>query len=171
MLCTKHYTRLNRHGDPKVNKNHGFKKNKSPAYTCWSHIKSRCYNEKDQDYHYYGGRGIIVCDRWKNDFVSFYEDMGDRPSPKHSIDRIDTNGNYEPGNCRWATAYTQVKNRRLQKSNTSGVEGVNPHKDGGYVARITIHGERHYLGYFKTRDEAVAARVLAERKFNAIQAT
>lgn len=160
MLCTTHYTRLQRHGDASFTKNHGLKE--TPEYTAWSHIKSRCLNKNNKDYHYYGGRGITVCDRWNSSFLNFLDDMGARPDWASSIDRIDTNGNYEPGNCRWATAYTQVKNRRVQKSNTTGTEGVNPHADGGFVARITIKGDRIYLGYFKTKDKAIAARLKAE---------
>lgn len=70
----------------------------------------RCYSPEDKSYHRYGGRGIIVCDRWF-DFRNFLADMGEKPSQKHSIDRINNDGNYEPGNCRWATASQQRHNR------------------------------------------------------------
>jgi hypothetical protein len=87
-------------------------KTKSVEYHSWSHMRQRCTNSKDQDFPNYGGRGITVCERWMNSFESFLEDMGPRPTPRHSIDRIDSNGNYEPGNCRWASPKVQGMNTR-----------------------------------------------------------
>lgn len=85
----------------------------NPAYGCWTSMKARCYDKNHMHYRNYGGRGIVVCERWINSFANFLADMGDRPSDKHSIDRFpDKNGNYEPGNCRWATAREQGSNMR-----------------------------------------------------------
>jgi 5-methylcytosine-specific restriction endonuclease McrA len=76
----------------------------------WMGIIARCENPNHRHYRHYGGRGIKVCDRWRNSFSDFLADMGDAPSSKHSIDRIDRNGNYEPSNCRWATITDQMRN-------------------------------------------------------------
>jgi hypothetical protein len=89
-----------------------------PEYAAWKNMKTRCYNENHNEYHRYGGRGITVCDRWRNSFEAFYADMGSRPSSFHSIDRRNNDGNYEPDNCRWATKSEQ----RLNSSRIRFVE-------------------------------------------------
>ena len=85
----------------------------SITYSSWAMMKQRCYNQNDSEYDSYGGRGIKVCELWRNSFEAFLNDMGERPSLQHSIDRYpDNDGGYEPGNCRWATPLQQNRNRR-----------------------------------------------------------
>lgn len=93
---------------------HGHAKStgKHPVYIVWCRMKGRCSNPKVAAFPWYGGRGIKVCDRWVNSFQAFLSDMGDRPSPAHSIDRIDSDGDYEPTNCQWSTRDVQLQNRR-----------------------------------------------------------
>lgn len=97
-------------------------------YKIWQRVVLCCRSEEFRDYCRYGGRGVDVCSRWvdgeaeKSGFECFYQDMGPRPSKKHSIDRIDNDGDYEPGNCRWATPKQQMRNRGVTKYLT--VRGV-----------------------------------------------
>jgi hypothetical protein len=96
----------------KANTTHG--KYHTPERRVWTDMKTRCFNSNEKAWKHYGGRGITVCDRWlgENGFSNFLADVGERPSPQHSIEREDVNGNYEPGNCCWATKQEQMRNRR-----------------------------------------------------------
>jgi hypothetical protein len=96
------------------NKRHGDTINYSPTveWVCWRNIRRRCYNTKDKSYKDYGKRGIRVCARWLHSFENFLTDMGRKPSPKHSIERINNDGNYTPKNCCWELRVKQNNNRR-----------------------------------------------------------
>jgi hypothetical protein len=88
----------------------------TPEYATWSRIKRRCFNQNDKDYPDYGGRGITICDEWRDNFQAFFDYVGKRPSRVHSIDRFpDKDGDYRPGNVRWATPSQQARNRRTNR--------------------------------------------------------
>jgi hypothetical protein len=101
----------------KVNSRHG--QRRSRAYSIWSSMRTRCLNPKHARYGRYGGRGIQCCERWAS-FANFYADMGDPPAGR-SLDRINNDGNYEPGNCRWATATEQYHNSSRRGMAASGM--------------------------------------------------
>jgi hypothetical protein len=117
-------------------------------------MRNRCNCSSAGNYQRYGGRGISICERW-NDFLKFYEDMGERP-PNHSLDRISSEGDYTPENCRWANHHLQAQNKR----NSSKVAGVTFRKERGHWRAIAEYqdGKKSYLGSSKDWFEAVCIR-------------
>lgn len=119
-------------------------------YWVYHNIKQRCNNPNHSGYSYYGKRGI----KFKYDtFEDFFEDLGSRPSDRHSVDRIDNNGNYEKGNCRWATMDIQCNNRRIRKTNKSGYAGISWYKQlNKWRVRVGKNRKGHY---WDTLEEAI----------------
>jgi len=116
--CLNKQTRAERAKTGALSRKHGLSRH--PLYSSWSTMKSRCYNPNSTKYHLYGGRGIEICDRWKDSFVNFLEDMGERPNGC-SLDRIDGNKGYSPENCKWSTYSDQNRNRRQYTRNRTGL--------------------------------------------------
>lgn len=130
----------------------------SPEYRVWKGMLSRCYNRKTPQYRNYGGRGISVFRSWRNSFQAFYDYIGPRPSLLYSIDRINTDGNYEPGNVRWATKREQSLNQRKRsiyagKKSSSEFIGVTL-----YNKRFAAQFDHKLLGHFETGHDAAVAR-------------
>lgn len=130
-------------------------------YFVWQTMLNRCRNKNTNTYKYYGGRGISVCERWANSFDNFLADMGE-PKKGMSIDRIDTNGNYCPDNCRWATRSEQMRN--IRPRNSTGVSGIR--KSGKFWrVEITVNYKKTYLGSCRDFFDACCMRKSAENKY------
>lgn len=129
---------------------------RASEYKVWQGMKDRCSNPNRKGYKYYGGRGIRVCDRWM-DFGNFIADMGSRPPERFSIERLDNDKGYEPGNCKWATREEQSKNLQKQARNKSGFVGVD-RENNGWTASIRLGGKKVRIGHFQTVEEAALAR-------------
>ena len=126
-----------------------------PQYCAWNKMMARCYNPRDPQYRHYGGRGIRVAEEFFN-MQTYVDYLGPKPGPEYSVDRIDVDGHYEPGNVRWATKETQSINQRLiTLRNKSGMCGVSWKKEiGKWACNISIKRVLKHLGYYSDLIEA-----------------
>lgn len=152
---------LQKEGASSREKTHGMSKTRE--FKTWSSMIGRCRNDRQENFHNYGGRGITVCDRWK-DFKAFYEDMGLRPKGM-SLERVNNDLGYSPVNCTWADMRAQSANTRRVKNSSTGVVGVWKRRDtGSYRAAIRVRGVLRHIGEFSTLEAAKAARKEAEQR-------
>jgi hypothetical protein len=131
----------------------------------WLSMLARCYNETHKHYSHYGGRGIKVCTRWKNDFDAFLKDMGRRPSDRSTIDRIDNDGNYTPENCRWVSYKTNLRNKgnNLRLTHNGETLTLAEWAERTGISRITI-GARLRKGW--TTDKALTTKPRQHLTYN-----
>jgi hypothetical protein len=134
-------------------------------YTTWKRMIQRCTNVNDHKYPEYGGRGVTVCETWRTSFPAFLADMGERPRGM-TLDRIDPNKGYEPGNCRWASKTVQSINTRLNKRNALGLAGIRFRAEkGSYHVTIMVANRQIHIGTTPDFFEACCLRKSAEHRY------
>lgn len=136
---------------------------RTPMHNAWKTMIARCHKTTNSRYHLYGARGITVCDRWRYSFVNFLADMGERPTKKHSIDRIDNNLGYSPENCRWATQSEQLRNySRTVKYSYNGKEYC--HADMADILGIGNQSLRDRVKYFGSKELAIEMSLKSNKR-------
>ena len=134
--CKKHYSRFHKHGDPLYESREYHGMNRSSEYETWINMKARCYNQNNHAYQRYGGRGIIVCNRWRNSFLTFFKDMGLKPFPKAQIDRKNNDLGYFTENCHWVTNAQNSQNQSTTKLTMEKAKQIRKaYKIGGVLQR------------------------------------
>lgn len=163
--CWKHYARERRHGDSSITKRPRDGRTKHPLYKTYLGMLDRTQNSNHRSFSSYGGKGVRVCERWqgRTGFLNFVQDMGDKPSPQHSIDRIDTSKDYSPENCRWANNHQQAANTTRSNKHV-GVSWSQAHQM--WRATIRVDKKNISLGWSHDYDKAVDLRKAAEIKYN-----
>lgn len=135
----------------------GFAPHEHPLYGTWANMLSRCYNPRVPNFANYGGRGIYVTNSWFN-FEVFARDMGLKPDPALTLERVANDGPYSRDNCKWDTRTAQCLNRRTFKNNRCGIRGVVEVSTGRFEARFGFEGARYRIGRFCTVEEAADVR-------------
>lgn len=133
-----------------------------PEFRAWKNMRKRCTEDRFKPWY----AGVTICDRWLNSYDAFIADVGRRPTPLHSLDRIDHKGNYEPNNVRWATKAVQSRNTKLHCTSKTGIRGVSwSVEKQKWRAAIYVNNKQKHVGYFVNINEAKEARIKAEELF------